>query len=82
MIFVNFDAVNETIFTGKPYDISSGSEDVLCNVERKVKYPNGNKVLCSIMLDVNILDTISKIITRMVTCNQCLLQASNLNVYE
>ena len=39
------------------------------------------EVLCSIMLDINILDTIAKIITMMVTCNQCLLQHPNLNRY-
>jgi chaperonin GroEL len=38
-------------------------------------------VLCSIMLDIEILDTISKIITMMVTCNQCLVQAPQLNKY-
>lgn len=38
-------------------------------------------VLCSIMLDINILSTISKIIGRMVTCNQCLLQSPNINTY-
>jgi chaperonin GroEL (HSP60 family) len=38
-------------------------------------------VKCSIMLDIEILDTISKIITMMVTCNQCLLQAPQLNNY-
>lgn len=55
-----------------PYNISDGS---LIN-----KKPEGN-VKCSIMLDINILDTISKIISLMVTCNQCLLQASQLNNY-
>ena len=40
-----------------------------------------DKVKCSIMLDINILDTISKIITMMVTSNQCLLQAPQLNKY-
>ena len=54
-----------------PYNISNGelSDD-----------PTGN-VKCSIMLDVNILDTLSKIISLMVTCNQCLLQGSQLNNY-
>ena len=55
-----------------PYNISDGS---LINKE-----PEGN-VKCSIMLDINILDTLSKIISLMVTCNQCLLQASQLNNY-
>lgn len=38
-------------------------------------------VLCSIMLDIEILDTISKIISLMVTCNQCLVQTPQLNKY-
>ncbi len=65
-------AINKTIEVGEPYDISSGVLD-----------DNGltGKVKCSIMLDVNILDTLSKIITMMVTCNQCLLQAPHLNIY-
>lgn len=55
-----------------PYNISDG---VLIGKELE-----GN-VKCSIMLDINILDTISKIISLMVTCNQCLLQGSQLNNY-
>jgi chaperonin GroEL (HSP60 family) len=54
-----------------PYNISGGELE---------KEPSGN-VKCSIMLDVNILDTLSKIISLMVTCNQCLLQGSQLNNY-
>ena len=67
-----FDAINKSIEVGEPYDISSGVLD-----------DSGltGKVKCSIMLDVNILDTLSKIITMMVTCNQCLLQAPHLNIY-
>lgn len=67
------DAIFKSIDDKIPYNISGGY---------LVDKPNGENVLCSIMLDVNILDTISKIVTRMVTCNQCLLQASNLNTYE
>jgi len=54
-----------------PYNISNGELE---------EDPSGN-VKCSIMLDVNILDTLSKIISLMVTCNQCLLQGSQLNNY-
>ena len=39
------------------------------------------KVKCAIQLDINILDTLAKIITMMVTCNQILLQAPQLNTY-
>lgn len=58
-----------------PYDISSGSLPDIADTT------SGKNIKCSIMLDVNVLDTISKIITMMVTCNQCLLQASHLNLY-
>ena len=42
--------------------------------------PKGD-VLCSIKTDAVILDAISKIITMMVTSNQCLLQSTTLNIY-
>lgn len=56
-----------------PYDISGGYLPNINNLGKNVK--------CSIMLDINILDTLAKIITIMVTCNQCLLQAPHLNTY-
>ena len=67
------ESILESVNIGNPFNISSGmlpksGEDT-------------SDVLCSIMLDINILDTISKIITMMVTCNQCLLQHPNLNRY-
>lgn len=58
---------------GNPYNISSGT---LPNIKTEL-----SNVKCSIMLDINILNTLSKIITIMVTCNQCLLQAPQLNTY-
>lgn len=57
-----------------PYNISYG--DI-----REDDTENNQKVKCSIMLDINILDTISKIIGIMVTSNQCLLQSPQLNMY-
>ena len=42
---------------------------------------DNREVLCSIRLDIEILDTVSKIVSLMVTCNQCLLQAPQLNRY-
>ena len=63
----------ESLKNGQPYNISSG-------MLPKTGEEN-TEVLCSIMLDINILDTIAKIITMMVTCNQCLLQHPNLNRY-
>ena len=56
-----------------PYNISEGSIPLGCDDE--------SNVYCTIMLDISILNTLSKIITMMVTCNQCLLQAPNLNSY-
>ena len=41
----------------------------------------GENVLCSIRTDIEILNTISQIITIMVTANQCLLQAPGLSRY-
>ena len=66
------DVIADSIREGHPYNIKDG--DLGQKADMTVK--------CSIMLDINILDTIAKIITRMVTCNQCLLQASHLNTYE
>lgn len=63
----------ESLKNGQPYNISSG---MLPKTDEE-----NPEVLCSIMLDINILDTIAKIITMMVTCNQCLLQHPNLNRY-
>ena len=65
-------AIMKSIMAGVPYDISDGelTEEV-----------NGDKVKCSIMLDIEVLNTISKIISIMVTCNQCLLQATTINRY-
>ena len=62
-----------SIIEKAPYDISKGYLPDLDQVS--------NNILCSIKLDVNILDTISKIITMMCTCNQCLLQSSAINLY-
>ena len=56
-----------------PFDISSGE---LPNKEEK-----GTNVKCAIMLDIQVLDTISKIIGKMATCNQLLVQAPKLNYY-
>ena len=65
--------VYRSILCGVPYNISSGELPELDDLGKNVK--------CSIMLDIEILDTISKIITLMVTSNQCLLQAPTLNTY-
>ena len=62
-----------SIENGMPYDISNGYLPPLSE--------KSDNVLCSIKLDINILDTVSKIITMMATCNQCLLQSPHLNKY-
>lgn len=64
-------AINRSVEDKNAYDISSGY----------LPPETSSTVKCTIMLDVNILDTISKIITMMVTSNQCLLQAPQLNNY-
>lgn len=60
---------------GAPFDVAE-----LFELENNAK--PSEKVLCSIRTDVEILDAISKIITMMVTSNQCLLQSPNINIYE
>jgi hypothetical protein len=47
----------------------------------EIIYSKNHNVKCTISLDTNILTTICKIISLMVTCNQCLLQAPQLNKY-
>jgi chaperonin GroEL (HSP60 family) len=64
------DMVDKSLEEGRPANIKSASD-----------FDFDTPVLCSIMLDVEILDTISKIVSMMVTCNQCLLQAPQLNKY-
>ena len=66
-----YDSIYTSISLNHPIDISDGDIDV----------ENGTKVKCSIMLDVNVLDTIARILSIMVTSNQCLLQAPQLNRY-
>ena len=63
--------IYESLNLNHPVDISNGNIDI----------DNGSKVKCSIMLDVNILDTLARILSIMVTSNQCLLQAPQLNRY-
>ena len=67
--------IYRSIDNGYPYDISSGA------LPKSLDDEGGKKVLCTIKLDVEILEAISKIITMMVTSNQCLLMSSNVNLY-
>ena len=64
--------IAKSLDNGYPFNIASGA---------LIDDETGKNVLCTIRLDAKILDTISKIITMMVTCNQCLLMSSNVNLY-
>lgn len=64
-------AIFVSLDSERPYDISDGS----------IPSVTSERVKCTIQLDINILDTLAKIITMMVTCNQILLQAPQLNTY-
>ena len=67
--------IQKSIELEAPYNIATGQlPDNIENVSRDV--------LCSIKLDVQILELVTKIINLMNGCNQCLLQAPQLNVYE
>ena len=61
--------IKKSLINGHPFNISNG------------RFDDSGDVLCSIMLDVQVLDTISRIISLMITSNQALLMATNLNVY-
>ena len=67
------DYVYTSLNNDAPFNISSGE---LPNKEEK-----GTNVKCAIMLDIQVLDTISRIISKMATCNQLLVQAPKLNYY-
>ena len=70
----------DTIKNAIEFSIDHKTPYNICNGEL-TDTPNGGNVKCSIMLDIEVLDTISKIISIMVTCNQCLLQATTINKY-
>ena len=69
-----YNHIIHSLEAGEPYDISSGELPRIENTSNKVK--------CSIMLDIHILDTLSKIITKMGTCKQLMLQDPSLNIYH
>ena len=70
------DIIEKSIENNMPFNVMDLFDaDELDNI-----IPEGT-VLCSIRTDVVIMDAISKIITMMVTANQCLLQAPSLNRY-
>ena len=70
--------IDDVIIKSLENDAPFNVVDLLYNGEFTTK---GTNVLCSIMTDIEILDAISKIISMMVTSNQCLLQTTTLNRY-
>ena len=66
--------IAKSIELDAPYNIANGYLPEIDDVS--------TDVLCSIKLDIQILDLVTKIINLMNSCNQCLLQASTLNTYE
>lgn len=89
-IFTSYYQITEILYGTVSNDSKSIEEHIFISLTGEAPFNIKDGVLpdevskqvkCSIMLDINILDTISKIITIMVTCNQCLLQAAQLNNY-
>ena len=70
------DVIIRSIEEGKPFNVID-----LFNAANLSEVQPSDSVLCSIKTDPTILDAISKIITMMVTANQCLLQSTTLNRY-
>ena len=70
------DVIIRSIEEGKPFNVID-----LFNAADLSEVKPSDSVLCSIKTDPTILDAISKIITMMVTANQCLLQSTTLNRY-
>lgn len=67
--------INLSILNGCPFNIMDLFEG------KDISHNITSNVLCSIRTDIEILDAISKIITMMVTSNQCLLQTTAINRY-
>lgn len=92
-IFQSYVEISAVLYGTVEYDKKKVAEYIAKSIELEAPYNIANgylpdieevsgDVLCSIKLDVQILDLVTKIISLMNSCNQCLLQASNLNVYE
>lgn len=76
------DIIISSMNRNKPYNVI----DIFEQYNSSVKFSNSfiyekDRVLCSINTDIEILAAISRIITLMVTSNQCLLQVPSLNRY-
>ena len=72
--------IEDSLRLDKPFNVMD-LFDAETEEELDVVKSKENNVLCSIRTDIEIIDAISKIITTMVTSNQCLLQATVLNNY-
>ena len=70
------DIISRSLEEGKPFNVID-----LFNASDFDEVKASDDVLCSIKTDSVILDAISKIITMMVTSNQCLLQSTVINRY-
>ncbi len=70
------DIIARSIANDMPFNVID-----LFNATNLDEVKAGDDVLCSIKTDSVILDAISKIITMMVTSNQCLLQSTTINTY-
>lgn len=64
----------------KPFNIANGY--IGDNVNDVSESSTKKNVKCSIQLDCEVLNSIAKIISLMVTSNQCLIQAPHLNKYQ
>lgn len=85
IIFVSYrEAVEQLYSTVIPFEKMNGVLADSFNAELPVDLRTGetsDKVISSIMSDIKILEAICKLVTIMVTCNQCILQAPRLNTY-
>ena len=70
------DVINDSLKKEVPINVMELFEDAYANPD-----PEKCDVLSSINTDIETLNAISRIITLMVTANQCLLQAPALNRY-
>lgn len=90
------EAIHDAYFSAIKYlyiSATGNEDDAVKYIERSIELGepinlsdivndgDSGEVICSIRTDIEILNAISKIITMMVTSNQCLVQAPNLNKY-
>ncbi|MCM1219684.1 MAG: hypothetical protein NC548_34825 [Lachnospiraceae bacterium] len=85
IIFVSYKETVEQLYsTVIPFTKMNGVLAESLKAEKPVDLRTGeisDSVISSIMSDIKILEAICKLVTIMVTCNQCILQAPRLNTY-